>query len=218
MPVFLVNGRRISGFQEIQGVPTEAIERVEILPEEVALQYGYRADQRVVNFVLKANFRSVSGELTGRGPTQGGRTTAEIEGNILRIAGATRWSMDAEYERSNPLYESERDIVRDPNNTSPAGSNVPSAEAYNASPTRRSRGVLSPVFRTAINPRCSIPYANTGTSVPAAGATIAAVKSAAAYTRPSKPCIPSRSPWVFPTKAFLKPHTNRDAKDINQPP
>lgn len=117
MPVFLVNGRRISGFQEIQGIPTEAIERTEILPEEVALQYGYRADQRVVNFVLKANFSSVSAELTGRAPTQGGRTTAEIEGNILRIAGATRWSMDAEYERSNPLYESERDIVRDPGTT-----------------------------------------------------------------------------------------------------
>ena len=117
MPVFLVNGRRISGFQEIQGIPTEAIERTEILPEEVALQYGYRADQRVVNFVLRSNFRSVSGELTGRAPTQGGRTTAEIEGNILRIAGATRWSMDAEYERSNPLYESERDIVRDPGST-----------------------------------------------------------------------------------------------------
>ena len=117
MPVFLVNGRRISGFQEIQGIPTEAIERTDILPEEVALQYGYRADQRVVNFVLRSNFRSVSGELTGRAPTRGGRTTAEIEGNILRIAGAKRWSMDAEYERSNPLYESERDIIRDPGST-----------------------------------------------------------------------------------------------------
>lgn len=116
-PVLLVNGRRISGFQEIQGIPTEAIERTEILPEEVALEYGYRADQRVVNFVLKANFRSVSGELTGRAPTQGGRTVAEIEGNVLRIAGATRWSMDAEYERGTPLYESERDIVRDPGST-----------------------------------------------------------------------------------------------------
>ncbi|MDI1326811.1 MAG: TonB-dependent receptor plug domain-containing protein [Brevundimonas sp.] len=116
-PVFLVNGRRISGFQEIQGIPTEAIERTDILPEEVALQYGYRADQRVVNFVLKANFRSVSGELTGRAPTRGGRTTAEIEGNVLRIAGATRWSMDAEYERSTPLYESERDIFREPGAT-----------------------------------------------------------------------------------------------------
>ncbi|KQY91347.1 TonB-dependent receptor [Brevundimonas sp. Root1423] len=113
-PVFLVNGRRISGFQEIQGIPTEAIERTDILPEEVALEYGYRADQRVVNFVLKANFRSLVGQLSGRAPTQGGRTIGEIEGNVLNIAGATRWSLDAEYERSTPLYESERDIVRDP--------------------------------------------------------------------------------------------------------
>ncbi|HEY0102817.1 MAG TPA: TonB-dependent receptor plug domain-containing protein [Brevundimonas sp.] len=116
-PVFLVNGRRISGFREIQGIPTEAIERTDILPEEVALQFGYRADQRVVNFVLKSNFRSVTGEVSGRGPTQGGRTTAEIEGNVLYIAGATRMSMDAEYERSTPLFESERDIVRDPGST-----------------------------------------------------------------------------------------------------
>lgn len=116
-PVFLVNGRRISGFQEIQGIPTEAIERTEILPEQVALQFGYRAEQRVVNFVLKANFNSWTGELTGRGPTQGGRTTAEIEGNVLRISGSNRWSMDLEHERSTPLFESERDIVRDPGST-----------------------------------------------------------------------------------------------------
>jgi hypothetical protein len=111
-PVFLVNGRRISGFQEIQGIPTEAIERTDILPEQVALQFGYRAEQRVVNFVLKANFNSITGELSGRGPTQGGRTTAEIEGNVLRISGSNRWSMDAEYERSTPLFESERDLNR----------------------------------------------------------------------------------------------------------
>lgn len=113
-PVLLVNGRRISGFQEIQGIPTEAIERTDILPEEVALAYGYRADQRVVNFVLKSDFRSLVGQLSGRAPTQGGRTIGEIEGNVLHIAGATRWSMDAEYERSTPLYESERDIERVP--------------------------------------------------------------------------------------------------------
>ena len=40
-PVLLVNGRRISGFREIQGMPSEAIERIDILPEEVALEYGY---------------------------------------------------------------------------------------------------------------------------------------------------------------------------------
>jgi hypothetical protein len=112
-PVLLVNGRRISGFREIQGIPPEAIERMEILPEEVALEYGYRADQRVVNFVLKNDFRSTTAELSGRMPTQGGRTTVEAKGNFLSISGPTRWSMDAEHERSTPLYESERDIIRE---------------------------------------------------------------------------------------------------------
>ncbi|WP_235300098.1 hypothetical protein, partial [Synechococcus sp. GFB01] len=38
---------------------------------------------------------------------------AEIEGNILRISGPNRWSMDLEHERANPLFESERDIERE---------------------------------------------------------------------------------------------------------
>ena len=116
-PVFLVNGRRISGFREIHGIPPEAIERMEILPEEVALDYGYRADQRVVNFVLKDSFRSVTTEVAERLPSQGGRTTTEVEGNLLRISGPTRWSTDAEYERSSPLFESERDIERQADST-----------------------------------------------------------------------------------------------------
>ncbi len=116
-PVFLVNGRRISGFREIRGIPTEAIERTEILPEAVAVQFGYRPEQRVVNFVLKFDFRSTTYEATGRIPTEGGRTTVEAETDLLRIAGANRWSMDLEYERSTPLYETERDIRRDPGAT-----------------------------------------------------------------------------------------------------
>ncbi len=113
-PVFLVNGRRISGFREIRGIPTEAIERTEILPEAVAVQFGYRPEQRVVNFVLKSDFRSTTYELTGRVPTQGGRTSVEAEADLLRISGANRWSMELEYSRSTPLYESERNIRRDP--------------------------------------------------------------------------------------------------------
>jgi hypothetical protein len=113
-PVMLVNGRRISGFREIRGIPPEAIERVDILPEEVALEYGYRADQRVVNFVLKDNFRSVTTEIEGRVPTAGGRTVTEFDANVLRISGPQRWSMELEYERATPLFESERDLVREP--------------------------------------------------------------------------------------------------------
>ena len=42
-PVVLLDGRRTSGFQEIRNIPFEAIERTEILPEEVALTCGFSA-------------------------------------------------------------------------------------------------------------------------------------------------------------------------------
>src|SRR6185312_16954511 len=47
-PVVLLNGKRISGMGEVRDVPTEAILRVDILPEETALSYGFTADQKVV--------------------------------------------------------------------------------------------------------------------------------------------------------------------------
>ncbi|MGA0543912.1 TonB-dependent receptor [Brevundimonas sp. VNH65] len=113
-PVVLLNGRRTTGFQEIRGIPFEAIERTEILPEEVALTYGYSADQRVVNIVLRDTFRQGSVAIQTRGPAQGGRLTSEIDGNFFRIQGADRWNLDLEYERADALFESDRDIVRDP--------------------------------------------------------------------------------------------------------
>ena len=64
-PVLLLNGQRISGFRELRDIPTEAISRVEILPEEVALKYGYRADQKVVNIVLRKRFRSTAVQVAG---------------------------------------------------------------------------------------------------------------------------------------------------------
>ncbi|MEM6473082.1 MAG: TonB-dependent receptor, partial [Planctomycetota bacterium] len=52
-PVVLINGRRVSGFREVGRYPVEALARVELLAEQVALSYGFAADQRVLNFVLK---------------------------------------------------------------------------------------------------------------------------------------------------------------------
>ena len=111
-PVTLLNGRRISGFGEIRGIPPEAIERIDILPEEVALKYGYRADQRVVNFVLRRRFRAVTAQVEGGGSTAGGREQAELELNVLRINRDRRSSFDIEYSHSEPLLESQRDITQ----------------------------------------------------------------------------------------------------------
>ncbi|HLL59622.1 MAG TPA: TonB-dependent receptor, partial [Allosphingosinicella sp.] len=112
-PVVLLNGKRISGFREIRNIPPEAIQRIDILPEEVALKYGYRADQRVVNFVLRRRFRAVTAQADYGIATEGGRDTQEVDLNYLRLDRAGRWEVDLEYQHQAPLFETERDIDSD---------------------------------------------------------------------------------------------------------
>lgn len=111
-PITLLNGRRVSGFREIRGIPFEAIERTEILREEVALTYGYTADQRVVNIVLKPQFDAVTVQGRIGGPTQGGRTSTELEGNYFRIDEGTRYVLDIERSGDSAVFEDEREISR----------------------------------------------------------------------------------------------------------
>jgi len=110
-PVVLINGVRVSGFAEIRDIPAEAILRTDILPEEVALKYGYRADQRVVNFVLRPRFRAFTSEVGGRGTTDGGREGADLGGNWLRIQRDDRLQFDLKARRDERLLESERRIT-----------------------------------------------------------------------------------------------------------
>ncbi len=113
-PVLLLSGRRISGFGEIRDIPPEAIERIDILPEEAALKLGYRADQRVVNIVLRRRFRSFTAELEAGLATDGGRDGQEAQLSMLRLNPNGRLNLNFEYERDSMLLESERDIVQDP--------------------------------------------------------------------------------------------------------
>ena len=110
-PVTLLNGRRISGFAEIRDIPTEAIERVDILPEEVALKYGYSASQRVVNIVLRRRFRSVTGELEGTTTTRGGGNVGQIEAGLLRIRQGNRFNLNLTAQTSEAITEADRDLI-----------------------------------------------------------------------------------------------------------
>ena len=118
-PIVLLNGQRISGFREIRDLPPEAIQRMEILPEEVALKYGYSADQRVVNIVLRRRFNSTNVELRGRGATDGGHVAGQGEAGRLVLADNSRTSLNLRVEGSSPLFEDERDIVLQPIESQP---------------------------------------------------------------------------------------------------
>jgi len=111
-PIVLLNGRRISGFGEIRDLPVEAIERVDILPEEVALSYGYRPDRRVMNIVLKENFRSLVTGASVSVPTAGGQQSFDGNAGLVRIDPSARWNVEARYQRAGALLESERDLIQ----------------------------------------------------------------------------------------------------------
>ncbi len=109
-PVTLLNGRRISDFSEIARIPSEAIERMEIFPEELALKYGYRPDQKVVNIVTFQRYRSKIGQIAFLTPGEGGRASGVANADLLTINGDTRLSLGGTYSRSDALLESEREV------------------------------------------------------------------------------------------------------------
>ena len=109
-PVLLLNGQRISSFRELRDIPTEAIVRVEILPEEVALKYGYRADQKVVNIVLRQRFRSTVAQVGGGGATDGGYASGSADLTRLLIQRKGRTTLNLHAQGNSMLTEAERDI------------------------------------------------------------------------------------------------------------
>ena len=113
-PVLLLNGQRISSFRELRDIPPEAIERLEILPEEVALEYGYRADQKVVNIVLRQRFRSTTAQVGGGAATHGGYASGTADLTQFSIQKNGRTTLNAHVEGNNILTENERDIRIDP--------------------------------------------------------------------------------------------------------
>jgi hypothetical protein len=117
-PLVLLNGRRVSSYRELRDIPIEAVSRVDILPDEVALKYGYPPDQKVVNVVLQNRFTETVAQVAGNTATESGfsgggadltrilltkkrRTTLNLHGgteDILR--GSQRSLVEQQYESS----------------------------------------------------------------------------------------------------------------------
>ncbi|WBO21391.1 TonB-dependent receptor [Sphingomonas abietis] len=103
-PVVLVNGQRIAGFSSIRDLPPEAVRRIEVFPEKVALQYGYGADQKVVNVVLRSNYHALT--LLGRytAAPENWRGIYRAKADLLRIGEHSHWNIDLDYSHIDPLF------------------------------------------------------------------------------------------------------------------
>jgi hypothetical protein len=113
-PVLLLNGQRIASFRELRDIPPEAIERLEILPEEVALKYGYRADQKVVNIVLRQRFFSTTAQLGAGAATDGGYLNGNADLTRFIVEKNGRTTLNLHWEGNNLLTEDERNIILQP--------------------------------------------------------------------------------------------------------
>ncbi len=102
-PIVLVNGQRIAGFSSIQDFPPEAVLRIEVFPEEVALQYGYGADQRVVNVVLRSSYRALT--LIGRytAAPDNWRGVYRAKADLVRIGETSHWNIGVDYSHQDPI-------------------------------------------------------------------------------------------------------------------
>jgi hypothetical protein len=115
-PIVLVNGKRVSGFAEVANIPTEAIERTEIFTEELALKYGYAANQKVVNIVTFEFYNQKRARFLFATPSEGGRNTIGFNPSYMLIRKDTRFVANVDYSQSSALTERERGIVQSPEN------------------------------------------------------------------------------------------------------
>lgn len=111
-PIVLLNGRRIANFEQIANFPTEAIERLEVFPEELALQYGFAANRKVVNLVTFDPFTSRNVLVRFGVPMGSGRSNVGVNGRYLHLAGASRYSLILGFDKAERVLESERDLVQ----------------------------------------------------------------------------------------------------------
>lgn len=104
-PILLLNGRRIGDRREIEQLPPEAILRIEIFPEEVALQFGYPPGRRVVNVILRPRYNAALLHATFALPLKDGRAIYNGKAGIVRQSDTGRLNLDLSYRRQDPVAD-----------------------------------------------------------------------------------------------------------------
>lgn len=113
-PVILINGRQVAGVDDVTDLPTEAVSRIQVLPNRVAGQLGQTPTRRVINVVVKDNHRQITGNFEFGFATAGGGHSYVGELNLLRIKAGNRDSLVMKVQQYDPLLESDRDITSEP--------------------------------------------------------------------------------------------------------
>lgn len=109
----LVNGRRMAGaggrgdFADVSGVPTAAVERVDVLLDGASALYGADAVGGVVNIILRRDFDGQESRLR-LGAAEGGAESVIAAHTIGRRWSSGQLLLSYEYEHQNALSRTDR--------------------------------------------------------------------------------------------------------------
>ncbi len=113
-PAMMINGHRVASPLEMARIPIEAILRVDILPEAVALQYGFQPGQKVVNIVLRPRYAAETGEADGGASTEGGGEQGKLDADVVRLRGEQVVNVDVTYQAGAKITEAQRGVIQPP--------------------------------------------------------------------------------------------------------
>ncbi|MEN2785605.1 hypothetical protein ACFOKI_11670 [Sphingomonas qilianensis] len=113
-PIFLFNGQRVSSGQEIFSLPPEAIDKIEVLSEPAALKYGYPPTRRLVNVISKRRFEQTEVRGMIGGTTRGNSARGTGNVGLTRLRDNARLTLGVELRHTDPVRQSQRDIVPNP--------------------------------------------------------------------------------------------------------
>ncbi|AOH85593.1 hypothetical protein AWL63_18285 [Sphingomonas panacis] len=111
-PDVVVNGRRLGSLADIEALPPEAVERVEIYDAPVGQRFGFAPrGGRTLNIVLKRNFQSLTVEAKAGGTTRRDRGLVSMVGRGARLRGDRRLNATVSAVRDGEVRASRRPAV-----------------------------------------------------------------------------------------------------------
>lgn len=131
-PIIVVNGRRLANASDFLRFPPDALMRVEALPAEAAGLFGGDAGQRVINIVMRPQFRSRDAFVAATVPTAGGTTGTRGDLRQSEIRDEATLQFGVEGSRVTALWSDERpDTEFDPRGA-PARTRAPNTRSFGA--------------------------------------------------------------------------------------
>lgn len=113
----LLNGRRMSygGFAQavdISGIPVDAVDRIEIVPDGASAIYGSDAVGGVANVILKRDFKGVTAGARYGGATDGGLVTHEYNATVGTAWDTGGLLVAGKKSSNDPIYSDQRDYTQ----------------------------------------------------------------------------------------------------------